>query len=125
MLKVENMTDSERLTFRQSYDELLTKIQAENAKIKDDTKKTTLPAYNGPKPVAEAFLTANLYADDPDPKARPTTRQQTTSAKGDKPGWQKVMLEFTTPEWDPYIDITFVVDSGQVFVDDFCLQRID
>jgi hypothetical protein len=125
MLKVENMTESDRLAFRQAYDVLLTRIDAETAKIKDADKKTPIPAYNGPKPVAEAFLTANLFADDPDAKARPVTRQQTTSAKGDKPGWQKVTLEFTTPAWDPYVDISFVVDSGQAFVDDFSLMRVD
>jgi hypothetical protein len=125
MLKVESMTEADRLAYRQSYDELLTQIQARNAKVKETDKKEAIPPYNGPKLVAEAFLTANLYADDPDPKARPVTRQQTSSAKGDKPGWQKVTLEFTTPPWDPYIDISFVVDSGQVFVDDFSLMRVD
>ena len=50
--------------------------------------------------------------------------QQTNTAPGGK-GWQKLSLEFTTPKWDPFIDVVFHAEGGIGYLDDFCLKRLD
>jgi hypothetical protein len=41
-----------------------------------------------------------------------------------KAGWQKVSLEFTTPKWDPFLNVVFEVRDCKVYLDDFSLTRV-
>ena len=51
-------------------------------------------------------------------------KQQTSSVKAGE-GWKKAELEFTTPKWDPFINIKFEMKGkGRAFMDDFQLVPI-
>ena len=50
--------------------------------------------------------------------------QQTDTAPGGK-GWQNVSLGFTSPKWDPFIDVVFHAEGGTGYLDDFCLKQLD
>ena len=123
-LRVEGMTPEQRRAYREAYDDMAAKLQAENAKITDEKRKKRIPSYHAPKQYAEAYLTGHLYETTPK-EGRWAVRQLTNVVNSSKIEWQQVALEFTTPAWDPYIYISFVVDSGHAFLDDFCLKRID
>lgn len=47
-------------------------------------------------------------------------KQRTTDATGAKE-WERVELEFTTPKWDPFINIVFRTEGCRAYMDDFRL----
>jgi hypothetical protein len=49
--------------------------------------------------------------------------QQTTSATGQTGDWQHVVLDFTTPDWAPFINIAFHADYCEAYLDDFALRE--
>jgi hypothetical protein len=39
--------------------------------------------------------------------------------------WKRISLTFTTPKWDPYIDLRFVAaGKGKAYFDDFSIKAI-
>ncbi|MFP4057966.1 MAG: hypothetical protein ACLF0G_13950 [Candidatus Brocadiia bacterium] len=75
-----------------------------------------------PDPQVKLFITGHLYEWSPHSR-KWLVEQQTNAVRGGK-GWQRVALEFTTPEWDPFINIVFHAEGGQGYVDDFCLKKL-
>ncbi len=123
-LKVEDMSVSDRLAYRQAYEALVAKVRAANARLEGkDAEKTPLPEYVAPATRTRAWLTAEV-CDWPHEKSRTMAVHKTTAATGDQPGWQKVSCEFTTPAWDPYVKISFSVHSGTAFLDDVTFKRL-
>lgn len=102
------------------------------AKAKDAAQREKLKAAGKPLPpeidwdnaTAEAYITAHMYEWSPY-SSEWLVKQETTRARADRQGWQKVELEFDTPAWDPFVNIVFVVNNGKAYLDDFALVRID
>ena len=70
------------------------------------------PLVSEPQPVHVRF-------DDPER----LLQQRTSSVKAGE-GWGRAVLEFTTPEWDPFINIVFVLEGeGRAWMDDFSLME--
>lgn len=111
--KVENMSVEQRAAHRKRYDE-----QAETIRKAGQTP----PPYQPPKRYAEAYVTGDFYQWSPHDRRR-LLRQRTSVARGDKSDWQQVVLEFTTPKWDPFIDVVFYCEDGTAYMDDFSLKR--
>ena len=72
---------------------------------------------------ARAYIKGDFYEWSPHSR-KWILEQQTSAATSEKDGWQQVSLEFTTPKWDPFINIVFVVEDGKAYLDDFRLARI-
>ena len=52
--------------------------------------------------------------------------QQTTNcATGKTDAWQHVSLEFQTPAWDPFINISLNAEHCTAWLDDFCLKPVN
>jgi hypothetical protein len=52
-------------------------------------------------------------------------QQQTSDVKAGE-GWKRAALQFTTPEWDPFINIVFVLEGeGKAYMDDFRLAPVE
>jgi hypothetical protein len=113
--KVENMTAAERRAHRQAYDEQAARLRR---------KGEPVPAYKPPRKYAQAYVTGDFYEWSPHDPQR-LLRQKTTLARGDRPDWQQVSLEFTTPKWDPFIDLVFYCDDGTAYLDDFSLMKAE
>ena len=73
---------------------------------------------------AEAYVKGDFY--EWSPHSRNWLReQQTTHAKAGE-GWTHVVLDFDTPDWDPFINVVFCVEGdGRAWLDDFRLSRIE
>jgi len=109
-----------------------TRQQVAAARAKDDARRAGLKKKGKPLPppvewdriAPEAYLTAHVYEWTPHSRTW-LVRQQTTKATGDKPGWQRAVLQFDTPKWDPCVNIVFEVRGCTAYLDDFRLVRID
>jgi len=76
-----------------------------------------------PDAVVRAFIKGDFYEWSPHSREW-ILEQQTNVVTSEKEGWQQVFLEFTTPKWDPFINIVFVVENGKAYLDDFRLVRL-
>lgn len=103
---------------------------ASHAKKVRRAKKKGLPIPPEPQPKPwvepgppQAHITAHLYKWTPHNIGDRLIPQTTNKANvGD---WQKVELEFTAPEWGPFVDIRFVVSGGgSAHLDDFALLEL-
>jgi hypothetical protein len=72
----------------------------------------------------EAYITGHLYVSTPHANEW-IVRQQTNAARPGGPEWQKVELEFTAPDWAPFINLVFVANACTAYMDDFCLKPLD
>ena len=123
--RVENMTDAERADYLGAYKKLVAEMTRKNkARVDRGETEVEIPAYVGPKRHGQVYMTAHLYETTPKVR-RWLVPQKTTVASGYKTAWQKVSLKFTTGEWDPYVFISIVCDSGSAVMDDFTFKRID
>lgn len=113
MMKATDLTDEERVAYRVAYDNLTAR-----SKANDEDPPDFEPLY----PHAEAYVRANLH-DSPSPDARVVARHRTTVAKANDPAWQKVTIEFLTPDYDTYLRVGFVCHSGTAMLDDFSLTE--
>jgi len=113
-LKVDNMTSKERDDYLAAYKQMARRLKDAEQEV---------PEYVPTKRHAEAYLTAHLFETTPE-QGRWVRRQQTTVVRGTTGEWQKAELTFTTPGWDPYVQIGFVCDSGSALIDDLALKRI-
>jgi len=72
---------------------------------------------------AEAYIKGDYYEWSPHNRER-LLKQRTSSVKAGE-GWKRAVLQFTTPEWDPFIDIVFVLEGkGRAWMDDFSLTEV-
>ena len=130
-LKVDSMADGDREDYLNAYRDMVAELKkklkeqqdgkAERLPWEEDPEK--IPAYVPPRRHGQAYITAHLYETSP-AKRHWLVRQQTTAATAETAGWQKVSLTFTTGEWDPYVHIAFVCNSGSAYLDDFTFKRI-
>ena len=51
--------------------------------------------------------------------------QMTNKAKPEGDDWQHVVLDFTTPKWGPFLNLTFVSKNCTAYGDDFCLAPVE
>ncbi|MCP4594755.1 MAG: hypothetical protein GY842_28820, partial [bacterium] len=113
MMKAANLSKDERVAYRDDYDNL-----AERMKAQDETPPDFKPLH----PSAEAYVSAALHssaaADSP-----VVARHRTTVAKADDPSWQKVTVEFLTPNQGTYLRVGFACHSGTAMLDDFSLTE--
>jgi hypothetical protein len=101
------------------------------ARERDASRRVKLARAGKPLPppidwdgiAAEAYITAHWYDSSPHHKEW-LHKQQTNKATGDKRGWQRVELEFDTPDWNPFVNVVFVVNGSKAYLDDFSLLRI-
>jgi hypothetical protein len=72
---------------------------------------------------ARAYMKGDFYEWSPH-TGKMLVLQQTSPVEAGQ-GWQRSFLEFTTPAWDPFINIKFVVEGGgTAWLDDFNLIRL-
>ncbi len=72
----------------------------------------------------EAWITGNLYEWSPFSNTW-VVEQETHHATSATEDWQEIHLEFTTPEWDPFIFPVFRVKGGKAYLDDFSLAIVE
>lgn len=66
----------------------------------------------------EAYVTGDLYEYTPHQPERVKAQKSNVVKIGE--GWQKIELEFTTPAWDPFIDLRLIAaGKGDAYFDDF------
>ena len=85
--------------------------------------KKDVPEWSAPTGPAKAYITGYFYEWSPHSNTW-LRKLQTNSVTSDIEEWQKVELEFTTPAWDPFIDIRFHCNNGAAYVDDFILTPV-
>jgi len=72
---------------------------------------------------AKAFISADFYEWTPHDDARLKKQQTNMVSKQGK--WEKIELVFTTPNYDPFVDLRFmVVGSGFANFDDFSFKKV-
>ena len=81
--------------------------------------KVLFPGPNAPVP--KAYIRADLYESSPHTDKMDMEQETNRVGPGD---WQRVSLEFTTPNWDPFVNIVFVCENGEALLDDFSLQKL-
>ncbi len=70
-----------------------------------------------------AYITGHLYESSPHQNTW-IVEQQTNVARPGGPEWQRVSLEFTAPEWAPFINIVFHAQACTAYLDDFCFRPV-
>lgn len=73
----------------------------------------------GPEP--QAWIQADLYEWSPHTQKMDVEQETNRVGPGD---WQKVSLEFTTPTWDPFVNIVFHCENGEAHLDDFQFVKL-
>jgi hypothetical protein len=72
----------------------------------------------------EAFIQADFYEWSPY-SGKMLVKNRTTAAKPGKDGWRKVAVEFTTPKWGPFVNISFVARNCNAWMDDFTFVPVE
>ena len=101
------------------------------ARKKDEARREQMKKRGRPLPPevdwdnleAQAYITAHFYEWSPH-SGKWLVRQETTRATGAKKDWQRVVLQFDTPKWDPKVNIVFQVHNGKAYLDDFSLLAV-
>lgn len=71
-----------------------------------------------------AYIRGDFY--EWSPYSGKMLEKHTTSVATDKTDkWQHVTWEFTSPDWGPFINISFHADQCTAYLDDFALREID
>ncbi len=107
-------------------DEELGKAKAKDARRREKLKKKgkELPPeidWDSVKPTA--YITADYYEWSPH-SGKMLKKHRTNTATADKDGWQRIAVELDTPQWDPFVNITFHCDHGKAYMDDFALKLV-
>ncbi len=114
-VKVRNLSADELADRRDRYGKRRAKL----------AKKGRDPGpFQPPTRPAEAYITANWYEWSPHSNTW-LAKHRTNTATANENGWQKLTLEFTTPEWDPFVDIRFHCPDGVAWFDDFYFGPAD
>jgi hypothetical protein len=71
-----------------------------------------------------AYMKADFYEWSPH-SGKMLKKHRTNVASVDKEGWQRIAVELETPEWDPFVNISFHCDYGTAYLDDFHLKLVD
>ena len=95
----------------------------ERAAIQAKAAKATKPgqAVLEIPTAAKAWIDGDLYEWSPHVGPMLVVQRTTEATPG---GWQRVELEFTTPAWDPFINVVFRTEGGKAWMDDFQLVPI-
>ena len=70
----------------------------------------------------EAYLSGRFYQWSPHSGQRLAEFKSNVAAPGED--WQKMALEFATPKWGPFIQLTFHAENCTVYLDDFRFVRV-
>jgi hypothetical protein len=101
------------------------------AKAGDQKKREALakagkplpPAIDWDKAAPQAYLRGDLF--EWSPHTGPMLVKQTTNmATGTQGEWEHVTLEFQTPAWDPFINISLHAENCTAYLDDFQLAPV-
>lgn len=98
------------------------------AKAADEKNRAALEKAGKPLPPAvdwasvkpKAYIEGDFYQWSPHSEQM-LVKQRTSDATG-VGVWERVLLDFTTPAWDPFINIAFNVEYGSAYFDDFRLE---
>ena len=101
------------------------------ARAADDKKRQSLaksgrplpPAVDWDKLAPRAYIRGDLFEWSPHTGPM-LVRQTTDCATGKTDAWQHVSLEFRTPAWDPFINISLNAEHCTAWLDDFCLKPL-
>jgi hypothetical protein len=113
--KVRDLTESELEQRRQHH---------KKRRAKRANKGKDPGPFQPPATPATAYITAYWYEWSPHSNTW-LAKHRTNTATADKSGWQKLTLEFTTPKWDPFVDIRFHCPDGVAWFDDFYFGPAD
>jgi hypothetical protein len=107
--------------------EELEKAKAKDARRREKLKRKgkELPPkveWDNIKP--EAYITADYYEWSPH-SGKMLKKHRTNTATYGKDGWQRIAVELETPEWDPFVNITFHCRYGKAYMDDFHLKLVE
>ncbi len=106
--------------------------QLEAAKQQDARRRERLAKANKPLPPAtdwnnlqpRAYIEGAFFEWSPY-SGKMLEHLYTNDATPGKDGWQHVVLDFTAPDWGPFIDIIFHARHCNAYMDDFALRVID
>lgn len=108
-----------------------TREQLSEARTKDAARRQELqkkgkplpPAIDWDKAAPQAYIRGDLF--EWSPHTGPMLVKQTTSrATGASGSWEHVVLEFDTPAWDPFINISLHAENCLAYLDDFQLAPV-
>lgn len=108
-----------------------TEAQLAEAKAKDQARRESLRKRGKPLPPPvhwdnlqpRAYISGDLYEWSPH-TGKMLVKERTTLATAATDGWQHVVLEFTSPDWGPFINIAFHAESCDAYLDDFALREV-
>jgi hypothetical protein len=107
-------TEAEKATIREKAAKEREQKKAKGQPVGAETDAGDVPP--------RAWIDGDLY--EWSPHVGPMlVKQRTTDATGAKE-WERVELEFTTPKWDPFINIVFQTKGCRAYMDDFRLAPI-
>jgi hypothetical protein len=107
-------TDAEKQAVREKAAKEREQKKAKGQPVGEETDPGAVP----PK----AWIDGDLY--EWSPHVGPMlVKQRTTEATGEKQ-WERVALEFTTPKWDPFINIVFQTQGCRAYMDDFRIAPV-
>jgi hypothetical protein len=72
----------------------------------------------------EAYISADFYEWSPH-SGETVKKMRTPSAEPGGEEWQKVALEFDSPKWGPFLNVTFHARSCTAYVDDFRIAAVE
>ena len=81
------------------------------------------PPIDWDKVKCRAYIRGDLFEWSPH-SGKMLVKQTTNDATADTDAWQHVVLEFTTPKWDPFINISLNAEHCTAYLDNFCLKPI-
>jgi hypothetical protein len=103
--------------------EELAKVKADDEKKRQALAKAGKPlppVVDWDKAAPRAYIRGDLF--EWSPHTGPMLVKQTTNDATGKTGeWQYVSLEFQTPDWDPFINISLNAENCTAYLDDFRL----
>ena len=106
--------------------------QVAAARQKDESRRAKLAERSKPLPPKvdwdhlrpRAYLSGDLYEWSPH-SGTMLVKQKTPAAAADTDGWQHVALDFTSPDWGPFINIAFHAEHCDAYLDDFALREVE
>lgn len=110
--------DAQRAQHRADWEE-------RKAKLEKKGKGDQAGEYQAPPEVADAWISGDFYEWDYYTPARLGHHQTDHARSGDGSQWKHLQVEFTTPQWDPFLDLKFHCEGGTAYVDDFSLAPVD
>ena len=118
-MKLTPWTPEQRTAKQADYDQKRAEAEAKKAQTADPAKAAKIVI---PEPrdfaqiVPKAWVQAQFYEWTPHNAQRLSDhRSNEVTSAGE---WQLVTVEFSTPAWDPFVDLRFCTEGGSALVDD-------